>query len=252
MGNGQARPAAGPRSWAATAQLGSCAVFGGLLAALADLVQKEHASAVLKISAVVNTYLGLPLPRWGALLFVVIVAGLVSLIYEADNMQKSFVRGLGILSVVMTAVPYSTPPTQVSFVGAENRSAVHELVVGVALAQTGTTGAVGRADQIPVTLRLLSDRPAPEVPEVTVTVVAPSTGRTIARMVYAKPKPVAGDGRLIQDVSFSLPQGRYLLRIEASGHRIATQEVEVRDAKVTRDVQMQSTKVPLFLQRLGE
>jgi len=251
MGNGQARPAAGPRDWASTAQLGLCAVFGGLLAALADLVQKEHASPVLKLSSVVNTYLGLPLPRWGALLFIVIVAGLVSLIYQADNMQKSFVRGLSVLSVVMTAVPYSTPPTQVSFVGAENRSAIHELVVGVALAQSGTPAA-GRTDQIPVTLRLVSDRPAPEASEVTVTVVAPSTGRTIARMVYPNQKPVAGESRLIQDVSFSLPQGRYILRIEVSGHRIATQEIEVRDAKVARDVQMQSTKVPLFLQRLGE
>ncbi len=252
MGNGQARPPAGPRDWASTAQLGLCAVFGGLLAALADLVQKEHASAVLKISSVVNTYLGLPLPRWGALLFVVIAAGLVSLIYGADTMQKSFVRGLGVLSVVMTAVPYSTPPTQVSVVGAENRGALLELVVGTAMAQSGAAPAAGRADQTPVTLRLLSDRPADEVSEVTVTVVAPSTGGTIARMVYPKEKPAAGDARLIRNISFSLPPGRYVLRIEASGHRIVTQDIEVRDAKVARDVEMPTTKVPLFLQRLGE
>lgn len=239
------------RDWGSTALLGLCAVFGGLLAALADLIQKEHASAVLKISSVVNTYLGLPLPRWGALLFIVIVAGLVSLIYGADTMQKSFVRGLGVLSVVMTAVPYTTPPTQVGLVDADNRSAVLDFVVGTALAQGSAPQSAGRAEQTPVTLRLRSDRPAPEVTKVTVTVVAPSTGNTIARMVYPR-QPGGGDGRLIRDVSFSLPPGHYVLRIEASEHRIVNQEIDVRDAKVTRDVEMASTKVPLFLQRLGQ
>jgi hypothetical protein len=98
---------------------------------------------------------------------------------------------------------------------------------------------------------LLSDRPAPEVTKVTVTVVAPSTGSTIARMVYPEAH-AAGDSRLIRDVSFSLPPGRYVLRIEASGHRIVTQQIDVSDAKVARDIEMVSTSVPLFLQRLNQ
>lgn len=251
MGSGQARPAVDHRDWGSTVLLCFCAVFGGLLAALADLVQKEHASAILKIATVVNTYLGLPLPRWGALLFIVIAAGLVSLIYGADSMQKSFVRGLGVLSVVMTAVPYSTPPTQVGVADTDNRSAILEFAVGTALAQGSTPRPASRAEQTPVTLRLLSDRPAPEVTKVTVTVVAPSTGSTIARMVYPEAH-AAGDSRLIRDVSFSLPPGRYVLRIEASGHRIVTQQIDVSDAKVARDIEMVSTSVPLFLQRLNQ
>jgi len=72
-------------------------------------------------------------------------------------------------------------------------------------------------------------------------------------MVFRKEPGSQSDGKLIRQVSFSLPPGDYSLRIEASGHRIVNREVKVgADGQMTLDVQMASTLIPLFLQRLGE
>lgn len=232
-----------------------CGVFGGLLAALADLVQKEHASAVLKLAATSNTHLGLPLPRWAVLLFIAIVAGLVSIIFEADTMQKSFTRGLGILSVVMTAVPYSSPPTTISFLDASPAQiSISEIITGTAFAQEAKDQAGERNPVVPIVLRLTSDKPAPDVAKVTVTVEKKAHPGTIAQqMVYRKDSADAGESHLIRQIPFSLPPGEYVLKIEASGHRIARRDLTVGPGgQVAVNVAMTSTAVPLFLQRLGE
>ena len=254
MTNGTPGPEQHPTGKSRIAVLLLCGVFGGFIAAFADLMQKEHASAVLKIANTANTYLDVAMPKWVAFLFIAVVAGFVSLIFGADDVKKSFTTGLSALSIVMTAVPYTSPPTTVSLSDATGiRTAISEFVVRRAYAQETKPLPARGVGSVPIVLRLMSDRSAPDVEKVTVTVSDKADTSPIARLVFRKEPGKPSDGNLIRQVSFSLPPGDYSLRIEASGHRIVNRVVKVgAGGPMTIDVQMASTSIPLFLQRLGQ
>ena len=90
-----------------------CAAIGGFIAAVADLVQKEEASAVEKITKVSARHLEFAVqPLWILSLLVVLAAALC-FVFQPKDRKQSFGIGAGIIAGIMTLTPYKGPLTGV-------------------------------------------------------------------------------------------------------------------------------------------
>ncbi|GAB4576506.1 MAG: hypothetical protein Tsb0019_00170 [Roseibium sp.] len=83
-----------------------CAAIGGTIAALADLVQKEQASAVLKITTISARHLNLALQPLYVFLLVVILGVLLCFVFQPRNRKAGFAVGAGVIASIMTVTPY--------------------------------------------------------------------------------------------------------------------------------------------------
>jgi hypothetical protein len=107
------RPASAPSADTETA-VGSktiltiylCAAIGGTIAALADLVQKEQASAVLKITTISARHLNLALQPLYVFLLVVVLGVLLCFVFQPRNRKAGFAVGAGVIASIMTVTPY--------------------------------------------------------------------------------------------------------------------------------------------------
>lgn len=88
-----------------------CAALGGFIAALADIVQKEEASAVSKLTSLTARHLGLLMAPYWVLIVLVILAVALCFVFQPSDRKQSFVVGMGIIAAVMTVTPYKQPPT---------------------------------------------------------------------------------------------------------------------------------------------
>lgn len=83
-----------------------CAAFGGFLAAVADVIQKEEASAVIKITQVSAEHMDITLKPIWVLLGLVTCASFLCLVFQPGDRRAAFGVGLSVVAVVMTVTPY--------------------------------------------------------------------------------------------------------------------------------------------------
>jgi len=83
-----------------------CAGIGGMIAAIADLVQKEQASAVLKMTTVSARHLNLAVPPLYIFLIVVFLGVLLCFVFQPNNRKAGFAVGAGVIASIMTVTPY--------------------------------------------------------------------------------------------------------------------------------------------------
>ncbi len=90
-----------------------CAALGGFIASIADIVQKEEASAVAKLTSVTARQLSLTMAPYSILIGLVIVAAALCFVFQPTNRRQSFTIGAGVIALIMTVTPYHQPPTGV-------------------------------------------------------------------------------------------------------------------------------------------
>jgi hypothetical protein len=83
-----------------------CAAIGGTIAALADLVQKEQASAVLKITTISARHLNLAVQPLYVFLLVVVLGVLLCFVFQPRDRKAGFAVGAGVIASIMTVTPY--------------------------------------------------------------------------------------------------------------------------------------------------
>jgi len=84
----------------------ACAAIGGTIAAIADLVQKEKASAVLKMTTISARHLDLAVPPLYVFLIVVFLGVLLCFVFQPNNRRAGFAVGAGVIASIMTVTPY--------------------------------------------------------------------------------------------------------------------------------------------------
>jgi len=84
----------------------ACAAIGGTIAAIADLVQKEKASAVLKMTTISARHLDLAVPPLYIFLVVVFLGVLLCFVFQPGNRRAGFAVGAGVIASIMTVTPY--------------------------------------------------------------------------------------------------------------------------------------------------
>lgn len=100
-----------PASLKRTTTLFACAAIGGLCAAVADVVQKDDASAVSKITSVAARNLDLMIKPLWVLMGLVLLAVLLCFVFQPRGRRSSFGIGAGVIATIMTVTPYQQPLT---------------------------------------------------------------------------------------------------------------------------------------------
>ncbi|MEH7848662.1 hypothetical protein [Rhizobium laguerreae] len=89
----------------------ACAAIGGFIAALADIVQKEEASAVSKLTSLSARHLQVTLEPYWILASLIVLATALCFVFQPNDRKQSFIVGMGIIAVIMTVTPYKQPLT---------------------------------------------------------------------------------------------------------------------------------------------
>ncbi len=89
--------------------LAAAAFVGGLVAILADLIQKDVASATLKMANTFDENLGIPYATPVAICLVLLIAIALCFIFEVQTTKRAFYTGASVLAILMTVVPYNLP-----------------------------------------------------------------------------------------------------------------------------------------------
>jgi hypothetical protein len=212
--------------------LGGSSAVGASAAVLADLTQKNEASALLKIGEVVGT-------TWLAVLIVVALAVAVCFIFECATPRRAFYTGASVLTILMATVPYKVPPSintnpdKVAVVAPQQTSWL--LGPSVAYAQTRTAAVA------PVTLRVnLTTSDGQPVTRALLTLRDPESDAIVARSS-------------LSGASFDLypAPGRYVLVVEVPGYSITRREVDLHAGHPRRlDIRLDADAIPLPIQRL--
>jgi hypothetical protein len=105
------KDAKAPLGHRAAATLFICAAIGGLCAAVADVVQKDDASAVSKITSVAARNLDLLVKPLWVLLGRVTLAMLLCFVFQPRGRRAAFGIGAGVIATIMTVTPYQQPLT---------------------------------------------------------------------------------------------------------------------------------------------
>jgi len=217
--------------------IGLSGAFGGVLAILADLIQKEQASAVVKVDEALRTTLMLSISPLIVALFLVGFSVALCFVFSVDSSKSAFYRGASILTVLMTLVPYKVPlsipttpeqaqpPVQSSFLD-------HVFVPAVYAQAPAVAQAKFRID-----VRLTTSN-GKKVPSAIYTLIDPATGATIAR------SNVQGS-----EFSFYVTGRDYLLRVEAPNYSIAQRSLNVKSSQ-TLTIPLSATWMPLAIQRV--
>ena len=211
-------------------KIGASGLVGGTIAALADVVQKQEASAITKIETVIETHLleGGSIPQYTVVLFLALLAVALVFIFEAKTKIKAFFIGASVLSLIMTSMPYESAP---SLVGRSN-AAVFRPAVFFAQAEKS------ELPRVDIHLETENARP---ISEVIVSLRSFKTKRVIARSKFTE-----------ANFSFYQEPGYYVLTIEVPGYQIAkifltiVSEIEAESYVI----ELKPTWIPLAIQRL--
>ncbi len=223
-------------------QIALAGAGGSLMGIFADLRQKEHASAILKLSNTAATALHLALPPLATIAFVILAGVFICFILEARSARHAFFTGLGVLSTVMVLVPYEVPPslpTRTSQLGAF-RAAVEPrspfLAPAVVFAQSQRVGQAKDPVEVKLTLQI-PDKNA--TPQATVT-LRNLDGKVLAQSVFTGTEFV-----------FLQPPGEYVIGVEVSGYSISACVATLQNGKAKWiDVSLHPSSIPLAAQRL--
>lgn len=218
------------------ASLGASAFCGAIVAVLADLMQKDQASAVLTISNMVEVAFRMPFSPLLAALLLVVLGIAMCFIFGADTNKNAFYVGASVLSAIMIATPYHTPGTLRTDPG---RGAAGPAVHGgwwdpaVAYAQPRATSALV---QVSVTLRPADNKPISNV----ALTLRDSAQRIVGRSV------LSGDR-----ITFYEAPGDYTLSVVADGYQIETRRLVLTGRPLSVAVALRPTWLPTFVQRIA-
>jgi len=208
--------------------------FGGLFAILADVLQKEQASAVMKLDEALKVTFGLPIsPLLVVAMLMALGVGLC-LVFKAHTSQAAFFRGASVIALLMTLVPYNLeqglPRTPEQATTLSERL---DLDLGnVVFAQTS-----GNQAQSKVSVELLMENGG-QPSSAIYTLKDPSNGAVIARS-HAQGS----------SFSFYVPNRTYLLQIEVPNCRIEQRQLSVNGPQ-SLTVRLVNSAVPASIQRL--
>jgi hypothetical protein len=223
--------------------LGLSAATGGLLAVLADIMQKQDASAVEQLKSALGAVLQMRTYPWLVAVSLIALSVALSFIFSADTNKKSFYVGASILAIMMTSVPYDAKP------GLNTGVALHP-VPGAEKAAAD----LGWWDRLMIPSQVFAEiaAPAPHGSPVTVQIetadqkpigvaifslVDPSNGQVVARSRVQGSK-----------FTFYVNNPQYLLRVQVEGYAIAERSLNPPPPSLT--VSLTPSSVPLAIQRL--
>ena len=224
---------------------GFSGAVGALLGVLADIIQKEEASAVMKITDVGTRLLELSAPPAAFAGFLILVGVALAFIFGADTNKKSFYIGASIVTIMMTLVPFKLP--------AEGSANLEKRTVQVAQSSgwpvlVGLEGeilppncreGIGRLD---IFLHSVDGKPLKTV-FVKVAQYYSEDDQRIFRKFWVNAPST--------QISLNTTLGSFVVTIEAWERGIIQREVKIDcNAPTTVDVTLRSTWGPRFLEKL--
>jgi hypothetical protein len=247
------------------AGLGASALLGAAIAVLADVIQKEAASATLKIAAAAAEHLRIAAPPivWAGILVLLGVG--VCFVNEPRSRQSAFYAGASIVALLVTVVPYKPPPPPPSEESPKPARPTSlrpgDIVLAQVKPQEGgvplddalqnsmrTLGAIFRRS---ITVLVKADpNELPTSVLVTLTRVDLSGRRAWQDRISFKP-----DGSalmlVVRPEAVSRPPIRYFVTVEAEGFAIASASRAVNeDTFQVFEMPLKPSRAPLWLQRL--
>jgi hypothetical protein len=218
-------------------------MVGGFLAVLADVAQKDDASAVLNIASGIAK-LNIKCQPFAIAIVLVLLAGAICLILDAANTKAAFYIGASILTLIMTLVPVRRSPSIESALPAL-RPVLQDRLIRPALfwqeaapavrARRPTSAGTGLVNLT------LTAKDKGSIGQFTVEIRNPDTGAITARSTYATPN----------NVELRIPPGRVELRISVSGYKLARQTLTITPGQTQEvAVDLEPSIMPLGLQKL--
>lgn len=189
------------------------AFVGGVICVLADLIQKDDASAILLIGRKLDKVIGIPSPTLIAIGIILVIAASLPLIFESGTKKGAFYAGASVLAILMTITPYKAPP--------ELKREPNSVEINLSI----TT-----QDGGPV-----------EGAMVTVTPLDKSSGKTRARS--------KSQG---SQLTFFLEGGSYRVTVELAGYETEVRNLLLREGSPPQSlsITLQPSSTPLFIQRI--
>jgi len=221
------------------------AAIGAVISIMGDLIQKQDASATLKLSAILARDV---MPRITPLVvvcFLVVLAVAVAFIFKANTGKDAFYRGLSVISLLMLAMPYQLPQTLPQGAPGVRVSMGRGVEIAAEVPRPSVDGMPANLAQVsgsvftPVHVRLGTSDRRP-VSNVTAILIDPSTSQVLGSL-----------RREEDEFTFFTRPGMYLLRIEAPGYLIVTYNLRVeKEQRNVIRIALEATWLPIFLQRL--
>lgn len=219
--------------------LGLSAATGGLLAVLSDIAQKQDASAVEHLQSALTGVLGVR--TYPAVVAVVLIALAVALsfIFSADSNKKAFYIGASILTIMMTAVPYTAPPSLSSSPTAKGSTVPSTMGWWDRImipAQVYAQSASSSYASYPVAVHLQTND-GKAVNSATFTLVDANSGQALGRS-----RVLSGN------FTFYAPDRPCKLRVQVDGYGIVERPLSSASREMT--IQLTTSGVPLAIQHL--
>lgn len=217
-----------------------CAALGGLVAAIADVVQKEEASAVVKLTSMSARHLGLVMQPLYVLACLVCLAVALCMVFQPADRRQSFGVGMAIIAVIMTVTPYKQPLTGLPGSGPAgvNSSKLNGMVEIASNEEKPALGGYlsGGGIGFPSPIFVMEVTNTSQVPAVVgVSVFLPTTGTEFYQ------KNIANPGQTIQ-VPFSLegllPGNQFNYRVDVNGRSLTAQSGEVQHGVTEAELQV--------------
>ncbi len=219
--------------------LGLSAGTGGLLAIMSDIAQKQDASAVEHLQSALGGVLGVRTYPAVVAIVLIILSIALSFIFSAQSNKNAFYVGASILAIMMTAVPYSPPPSLSTSPTANRTDAgqrvglLDRLMIPPQVhAQSGSSN----PRSYPVEVHLQTDDKKPVT-------------SAIFSLIDADSGQVLGRSRVQSgDFTFYAQNRPSTLRVLVDGYAIAERPLNTSVRTLT--IQLTSSNVPLALQRI--
>ncbi len=219
--------------------IGWSAAIGGVIAALADMVQKgETASAIIKMSGTLETIFRSGISPIFVIVLIVGLGVALSFIFEADTKQRSFFIGASILSIIMTFVPIEALPNLPQSPTVPN---LQLQPTGLGLLQP--SAAFAQEPNAPQNVQVqlhLEPKDGEAISKAIISVKDVKTRKIIGRSVIAT---TAYD--------FYLAPGDYIITVEVPGYLREYRRVSVEEGEPqSLNLPLKPTLIPLPFQRL--
>jgi hypothetical protein len=214
--------------------IGCAGALGALLAIVADIIQKEDASAVMEVHDALSSTLRLPLPPLAiAALLMTIGIGLC-FINETGTPKAAFAKGASVLAVLMTFVPYKAPPAiPTSPEQAPIKNEASGLWETVVFAQTPPSP----EPRFRIDLHLLMPDGS-KVASAVYTLRDPASRAIIAR--------TNGQG---SDFTFYVTSRSYVLQVQAPNCSLAEKQLSIHSPQSVT-ITLSPSSIPIWVQRI--
>jgi hypothetical protein len=214
---------------------------GGILAILADLIQKDEASSVLRIAYGMQLLTKFAIPSYFAAITVLFLGVALCFIFEAKSPRKACYIGASILSIIMTAVPYKSPPPigsspNVEFNGSLGADAQWSDFITPKSSYALTPTASGPLTKVHIHLKTSDNKKIREA---------------LINLREAKGRRIIGSDKIMQnDLEFMIGPGLYILGVQASGYKIEERTLKINGSEeINVNINLEPSKLPLPFQK---